>query len=47
MFVCPLNGGNFSQYIRDRNGHYLFVVKDNQRTLKAGIAEAFGDHPPL
>lgn len=35
------------QYIRDRNGHYLFVVKDNQRTLKAGIAEAFGDHSPL
>lgn len=35
------------QYIRDHNGHYLFVVKDNQRALKAGIAEAFGDHSPL
>lgn len=35
------------QHIRDRNGHYLFVVKDNQPALKAGIAEAFGDHFPL
>jgi predicted transposase YbfD/YdcC len=35
------------QHIRDRNGHYLFVVKDNQPALKAGIAEAFGDHSPL
>jgi len=35
------------QHIRDRDGHYLFVVKDNQPALKAGIAEAFGDHPPL
>lgn len=35
------------QHIRDRNGHYLFVVKDNQPSLKAGIAEAFGDHSPL
>jgi hypothetical protein len=35
------------QQIRDRNGHYLFVVKDNQPSLKAGIAEAFGDHSPL
>ena len=35
------------QHIRDRDGHYLFVVKDNQRALKAGIEEAFGDHSPL
>ncbi len=35
------------QHIRDRNGHYLFVVKDNQPALKAGVAEAFGDHSPL
>jgi DDE_Tnp_1-associated/Transposase DDE domain len=35
------------QHIRDKNGHYLFVVKDNQLALKAGIAEAFGDHSPL
>ena len=35
------------QHIRDKNGHYLFVVKDNQPALKAGIAEAFGDHSPL
>ena len=35
------------QHIRDRHGHYLFVVKDNQPALKAGIAEAFGDHSPL
>jgi hypothetical protein len=35
------------QYIRDENGHYLFVVKDNQPALKAGIAEAFGEHSPL
>ena len=35
------------QHIRDRNGHYLFVVKDNQPSLKAGIARAFGDHSPL
>lgn len=33
--------------IRDGGGHYLFVVKDNQPQLKAGIAEAFGDHSPL
>lgn len=33
--------------IRDGDGHYLFVVKDNQSQLKAGIAEAFGDHFPL
>jgi predicted transposase YbfD/YdcC len=35
------------QHICDQNGHYLFVVKDNQPGLKAGIAEAFGDHTPL
>lgn len=35
------------QHIRDKNGHDLFVVKDNQPALKAGIAEAFGDHSPL
>jgi hypothetical protein len=35
------------QYIRDANGHYLFVVKDNQPTLKESIAEAFGDLSPL
>jgi hypothetical protein len=33
--------------IRDGDGHYLFVVKDNQPQLKAGIAEAFGGHSPL
>ena len=35
------------QHIRDKKGHYLFVVKDNQSALKAGIAEGFGDHSPL
>ncbi|MGQ0674061.1 MAG: ISAs1 family transposase [Hyphomicrobium sp.] len=35
------------RHIRDARGHYLFVVKDNQPALKAGIAEAFGDHSPL
>ena len=35
------------RHIRDGNGHYLFTVKDNQSTLKAGIAEAFGDLSPL
>jgi DDE_Tnp_1-associated/Transposase DDE domain len=35
------------RHIRDHNGHYLFVVKDNQPALLAGIAEAFGDHSPL
>lgn len=35
------------KYIRDANGHYLFVVKDNQPTLNADIAESFGDLPPL
>ncbi len=28
------------------NGHYLFVVKNHQPALKAGIAEAFGDDSP-
>lgn len=32
---------------RDGGGHYPFVVKDDQPQLKAGIAEAFGDHSPL
>jgi predicted transposase YbfD/YdcC len=32
------------RHIRDNNGHYLFVVKDNQLALKAGIAAAFGHH---
>jgi len=35
------------QHIRDANGHYLFVVKDNQPELKANIAESFGDLSPL
>ncbi len=35
------------QHIRDRNGHYLFTVKDNQPELKRNIAEAFGDLSPL
>lgn len=35
------------RYIRDGNGHYLFVVKDNQPRLKADIAESFGDFSPL
>jgi hypothetical protein len=35
------------RYIRDGNGHYLFVVKDNQPQLKADIAESFGDFSPL
>ncbi len=34
-------------HIRDINGHNLFVVKNNQPALKVGIAEAFGNHPPL
>jgi predicted transposase YbfD/YdcC len=33
-------------HIRDRNGHYLFTVKDNQPELKRNIAEAFGDLSP-
>ncbi len=32
---------------RDRNGHYLCVVKNNQPALKADIVEAFGDDCPL
>jgi DDE_Tnp_1-associated/Transposase DDE domain len=35
------------RHIRDANGHYLFVVKDNQPELKASIAESFGDLSPL
>jgi DDE_Tnp_1-associated/Transposase DDE domain len=35
------------RHIRDANGHYLFVVKDNQPELKADIAESFGDLSPL
>ena len=35
------------RHIRDGNGHYLFVVKDNQPELKANIAESFGDLSPL
>jgi predicted transposase YbfD/YdcC len=35
------------RHIRDRRGHYLFAVKDNQRELKNDIAEAFGDFSPL
>ncbi len=35
------------RHIRDANGHYLFVVKDNQPELKANIAESFGDLSPL
>jgi len=34
------------RHIRDTNGHYLFVVKDNQPALKAAIAESFGDFSP-
>lgn len=35
------------RHIHDRNGHYLFIVKDNQPELKRNIAEAFGDLSPL
>ena len=35
------------RHIRGENGHYLFVVKDNQPELKADIAESFGDLSPL
>ena len=35
------------RHIRDANGHYLFVVKDNQPELKSDIAESFGDLSPL
>jgi hypothetical protein len=34
------------QKIIDGEGEYLFVVKDNQRELKAAIAESFGDFSP-
>jgi hypothetical protein len=34
------------QTIIDGGGDYLFVVKDNQRELKAAIAESFGDLSP-
>jgi predicted transposase YbfD/YdcC len=34
------------RHIRDANGHYVFVVKDNQPALKAAIAESFGDFSP-
>ena len=32
---------DFAQEIRDRGGHYFFVVKDNQEQLKRDIASAF------
>src|SRR5262245_25617494 len=35
------------RHIRDRHGHYLFTVKDNQPALKSAIAESFGDLSPL
>ena len=35
------------QVINDGNGDYLFVVKDNQPQLKAGIAESFGALSPV
>ena len=35
------------QHIRDRHGHYLFTVKDNQPQLRTDIATAFGDLFPL
>jgi hypothetical protein len=34
------------RHICDRNGHYIFAVKDNQPELKNDIAEAFGDLSP-
>ncbi len=34
------------QAIEDGKGDYLFVVKDNQPQLKAGIAESFGALSP-
>ena len=34
------------RHIRAANGHYVFVVKDNQPALKAAIAESFGDFSP-
>lgn len=35
------------RHIRDRHGHYLFTVKDNQPQLRTDIATAFGDLSPL
>jgi hypothetical protein len=35
------------RHIRDADGHYLFVVKENQPELRANIAESFGDLSPL
>ena len=35
------------QTIEDGKGDYLFVVKDNQPELKAGIAESFGALSPV
>ncbi len=34
------------RHIRAANGHYVFVVKDNQPELKSDIAESFGDFSP-
>jgi hypothetical protein len=34
------------RHIRDADGHYVFVVKDNQPALKAAIAESFGGFSP-
>lgn len=35
------------RHIRDRRGHYLFAVKQNQPELHDAIAESFGDLSPL
>jgi hypothetical protein len=35
------------RHIRDSNGHFLFVVKDNQPDLRRDIETAFGDLSPL
>ncbi len=35
------------RHIRDKQGHYLFAVKQNQPELHAAIAESFGDLSPL
>lgn len=35
------------RYITEADGHYLFVVKDNQPSLREAIAESFGDLSPL
>ncbi len=34
------------QQIRDRGGHYVFIVKENQPTLFADIALLFAEPPP-